>query len=274
MTVDRRTELGEFLRSRRARLNPTEIGLTDFGGRRRVPGLRREELAMVAGVSVDHYVRLEQGRTLHFSESVLDAVAHALRLNPPEREHLHRLARPWSGPELQATQHVRPGLRLLLDFAADLPAYILGRGTEILAWNALAAALFTDFSTLAPAQRNLARLVFLDEGMRALFEDWQTKAEDIVAYLRLDATRNPGDPTIGALVDELISTAPGFGDMWARHEVRDKTHGRHVFVHPVVGRLDLAYETLRLPDDPDQALIVHTAQPDSPTAAGLRLLAS
>ncbi len=229
---------------------------------------------MVAGVSVDHYVRLEQGRTLHFSESVLDAVAQALRLNPLERDHLYRLARPWSGPEPQPTQRVRPGLRRLLDSASDVPAYIVGRGTDVLAWNALAAALITDFSALAPEQRNLARLVFLDEGMRELYEDWQAKADDVVAYLRLDAARNPEDSAIADLIDELATASPEFGDLWARHELRDKTHGRYVYLHPVVGRLDLGYETLRLPDDPDQALVAHTAEPDSPTTTALRLLAT
>ncbi|MFD4429205.1 helix-turn-helix transcriptional regulator [Nocardia sp. NPDC058497] len=272
MTLDRRTELGEFLRSRRARLRPEQVGLPGFGSRRRVPGLRREELAMVAGVSVDHYVRLEQGRTLHFSESVLDAVAQSLRLDEIEREHLYRLARPWSGPEPRPAQQVRPGLRRLLDTAADVPAYIVGRGTDVLAWNDLAAALITDFSALAPTQRNLARLVFLDEGMRELYEDWHAKAADVVAYLRLDAVRHPGDPAIAELIEELSAASPVFRDRWVRHDLRDKTHGRYVYLHPVVGRLDLGYETLRLPDDPDQALIAHTAEAGSSTATALRLL--
>ncbi|MFX0574967.1 helix-turn-helix transcriptional regulator [Nocardia nepalensis] len=273
MNLDRRAELGEFLRSRRARLSPEEVGLPDYGSRRRVPGLRREELAMVAGVSVDHYVRLEQGRTLHFSESVLDAVAQALRLNQVEREHLYRLARPWSGEEPPAEQQVRPGLRTLLDAAADVPAYIVGRGTNVLAWNALAAALITDFGALPPRDRNLARLVFLDEGMRELYEDWAAKAADVVAYLRLDMARNPGDAGIAALIDEL-SAEPEFQKLWERHELKDKTHGRYVYLHPVVGRLELGFETLRLPDDPDQALIMHTTEPDSPSATALQLLAT
>lgn len=273
MTLDRRAELGEFLRSRRARLRPEEVGLIDHGARRRVPGLRREELAMLAGVSVDHYVRLEQGRTLHFSESVLDAVARALRLNPLEREHFYRLARPWSGEEPPAAQQVRPGLRRLLDSAADVPAYIVGRGTDVLAWNSVAAALITDFGALPPQERNLARLVFLDEGMRELYEDWPGKAADVVAYLRLDATRNPGDHNIAALIAELHQSNSDFRDLWDRHELRDKTHGRYVYLHPVVGRIDLGFETLRLPDDPDQAFIAHTVEPNSPSETALRLLA-
>ncbi|WP_067545894.1 helix-turn-helix transcriptional regulator [Nocardia crassostreae] len=272
MTLDRRAELGEFLRSRRARLRPEEVGLVDHTARRRVPGLRREELALLAGVSVDHYVRLEQGRTLHFSESVLDAVARALRLNPVERDHLYRLARPWDGEEPPAKQQVRPGLRRLLDSASDVPAYIVGRGTTVLAWNRLAAALITDFGAMPPRERNLARLVFLDEGMRELYEDWPAKASDVVAYLRLDAARNPGDPDIAALIDDLSTASAEFRDLWQRHELKDKTHGRYIYRHPVVGRLDLGFETLRLPDDPDQGLVAHTVEPDSPSAAALHLL--
>ncbi|WP_330181904.1 helix-turn-helix transcriptional regulator [Nocardia sp. NBC_01503] len=274
MTLDRRAELGEFLRSRRARLSPQEVGLIDHGARRRVPGLRREELALLAGVSVDHYVRLEQGRTLHFSESVLDAVARALRLNPVEREHFYRLARPWSGAEQPGEQQVRPGLRRLLESAADVPAYIVGRGTNVLAWNRLAAALITDFSALPPRERNLARLVFLDEGMRELYEDWPGKAADVVAYLRLDASRNPGDAGIADLIAELLDSSAEFREHWDEHALEDKTHGRYVYLHPVVGRIDLGFETLRLPDDPDQGLIAHTVEADSPSANALQLLAS
>ncbi|MEV6429768.1 helix-turn-helix transcriptional regulator [Nocardia sp. NPDC051463] len=273
MSLDRRAELGEFLRSRRARLRPEEVGLPGYGSRRRVPGLRREELAMLAGVSVDHYVRLEQGRTLHFSESVLDAVAQALRLNPVERDHLYRLARPWSGDEPPGEQQVRPGLRRLLDAAGEVPAYVVGRGTNVLAWNPIAAALITDFGALPPRERNLARLVFLDEGMRELYEDWPAKAADVVAYLRLDAARNPGDEGITTLVAEL-SGIPEFREQWDKYELEDKTHGRYAYLHPVVGRLDLGFETLRLPDDPDQALVMHTTEPESASATALQLLAT
>ena len=273
MVLDRRAELGEFLRSRRARLRPEDLGLRDYGTRR-VPGLRREELARLAGVSVDHYVRLEQGRTLHFSEAVLDAVARALRLDPVERDHLHRLARPWpADAETPAAQQVRPGLRRLLDSITDVPAYIVGRGTDVLAWNDLAAALLTDFGALPPAARNLARLVFLDEGIRHLYEDWQAKAADVAAYLRLDAGRHPGDPVGAALVEELLAASPEFRETWARHDLRDKTHGRYVYRHPVVGRIDLGFETLRLPDDPDQALVAHTVAAGSASETALRLLA-
>lgn len=276
MVLDRRAELGEFLRSRRARLDPEKLGLRHFGGRRRVPGLRREELAQLAGVSVDHYVRLEQGRTLHFSDAVLDAVARALQLDDVERAHLHRLARPEPEADgvLTGTQEVRPGLRRLMEMSADIPAYVVGRGTEVLAWNALAAALITDFGALPRRHRNLARLIFLDEGTRSLYADWRSKASDVVAYLRLDAGRHPGDPAMAALVEELSAASADFRELWVEHRLKDKTHGRYVYRHPVVGELDLGFETLRLPDDPDQALIAHTVEAGSPSAAALRLLAT
>ncbi|MEV4251811.1 helix-turn-helix transcriptional regulator [Spirillospora sp. NPDC049652] len=277
MALDRRAELGEFLRSRRARLRPEELGLPDYGGRRRVPGLRREELARLAGVSVDHYVRLEQGRTLHFSEAVLDAVARALQLDEVERGHLHRLARPYTepaGPPAEPAQPIRPGLRRLLDSTGDVPVYIVGRYTNVLAWNPLAAALITDFGALPPAERNFARLLFLDEGMRNLYADWRAKAADIVGYLRLDIGRHPGDPAAAALIEELSDASAEFREIWAEHGLKEKTHGRYVYRHPTVGTLDLGFETLRLPDDPDQALIAHTVEQGSPSHAALRLLAA
>ncbi|MGE7433107.1 helix-turn-helix domain-containing protein [Kitasatospora sp. NPDC001175] len=272
--MDRRAELGEFLRSRRARLRPEEIGLPPYGGRRRVPGLRREELAQVAGVSVDYYVRLEQGRTEHVSQAVLDAVARALRLDPDERLHLGNLARPHRPDGVpRPPQRVLPGLQRLLDSMADVPAYVVGLGTRVLAWNRLAAALITDFGALQPDRRELARLVFLDEAARELYEDWEGKARDVVAYLRLDAGRHPGDAGLSALIGELSIGSRDFARLWAGQEVRDKTRGGYVFRHPAAGRLELAYETLRLPDDPDQALIAYTVEPDSPSRAALLLLA-
>lgn len=278
MTLDRRAELGEFLRSRRARLNPADVGLPDYGGRRRVPGLRREELALLAGVSVDHYVRLEQGRALQFSEEVLDAVARTLKLDPTEREHLYRLARPGQSQVYQGTgkrepQWVRPGLQRLLESTTDVPAYIVGLGTDVLAWNQLTVALMTDFETLAPHERNLAWLVCHDEGFRALFADPVGKMADIAAYLRLDLGRHPEDPALGTLIGQLCRN-PDFAQVWARHDVRDKTHGSYTYRNPVVGEITLEYEAFRAPDDPDQALILHTVPEGSPSEAALRLLAA
>ncbi|MGW4476599.1 helix-turn-helix transcriptional regulator [Nonomuraea sp. NPDC004354] len=276
MVLDRRAELGEFLRSRRARLRPEELGLSSYGARRRVPGLRREELAQLAGVSVDHYIRLEQGRTLHFSVEVLDAVARALRLDPAERAHLHRLARPApAAPPETADDRppLRPSIRRLLASIDNAPAYLVDRNTNVLAWNRLAAALITDFGAIPAAERNMARLVFLDEGVRNLFADWRARARDVAGFLRMDAAHRPVPPSTQTLIDELSSVSAEFREIWAEHEVRDKRHGHYRYRHPLVGEIELTYETLRLPDDPGLALIVHTAEEGSPAQTALQLLA-
>ncbi|GAA3164533.1 helix-turn-helix transcriptional regulator [Nonomuraea roseoviolacea subsp. carminata] len=272
--VDRRAELGEFLRSRRARLRPEEFGLSAYGQRRRVPGLRREELAQLAGVSVDHYIRLEQGRSLHFSAEVLDAVARALRLDEAERAHLHRLARPAPVGEAEPAGRapLRAGIARLVASIHDVPAYLVDRNTTVLAWNRPAAALITDFGALPARERNMARLTFLDEGVRRLYADWPQRARDIVGFLRLDSGRRPADPSTAELVEELSAASAQFRALWAEHEVKDKRHGRYVYRHPVVGELDLAYEALRLPDDPGLALVMHTAEEGSPSDTALRLL--
>ncbi|NGN66684.1 helix-turn-helix domain-containing protein [Streptomyces sp. A7024] len=284
MGLRRSDTLGEFLRSRRARIQPADVGLGEYGGMRRVPGLRREELAMLAGVSVDHYIRLEQGRNVHFSEAVLDAVARVLKLNETERQHLYNLARPAGGEEaggdccaegadaVAERQTVRPGLQRLLDAVGDVPAYVIGRRLDVLAWNDAAAAVFTDFGSLPVAERNWARMVFLDEGMRDLYDDWGSKAADIVAFLRMEAGAHPNDPAGCGLVGELVRRSPEFAELWAAHDVREKTHGTKALHHPLVGPLSLSYETLRLPDDPDQALVTYTAEAGSPSADSLRLL--
>ncbi|MFC5752567.1 helix-turn-helix transcriptional regulator [Actinomadura rugatobispora] len=273
--MDKRAELSEFLRSRRARLQPEDVGIRPFGGRRRVPGLRREELAQLAGVSVDYYVRLEQGRTRNVSEEVLDAVARALRLDHDERAHLRNLARPKATARRRPAprpERVRPGLRRLLEMADGVPAYIIGRRCDVLGWNRIAAALFTDFGALPPAERNWARLIFLNEDVQALFDDWTYKAKETVAYLRLKAGEYPGDPEIAALVGELSVRSEDFRRWWADHNVRDKGHGRKHVHHPLVGAIALDYETLRLPDDPDQALVTYTVEAGSESETALRLL--
>lgn len=276
MVLDRRAELGEFLRSRRARLRPEEFGLSAYGQRRRVPGLRREELAQLAGVSVDHYIRLEQGRSLHFSAEVLDAVARALRLDATERAHLHRLARPApaTAPGPADRRPLRSGIYRLLSSIHDVPAYLVDRNTTVLAWNPLAAALITDFGALPPAQRSMARLTFLDEGMRHLYADWPARARAIVGFLRLDAGHRPADPSTAALIEELSADSAEFRELWAEHQVKDKRYGRYLYRHPLVGELELAYETLRLPDDPGLALVMHTAEEGTASHTALQLLAT
>ncbi|MEU4243932.1 helix-turn-helix transcriptional regulator [Actinoplanes sp. NPDC026619] len=273
--MDRHVTLGEFLRSRRARLRPEDVGLPPSLTRRRVPGLRREELAQLAGVSVDYYVRLEQGRGHHVSDAVLDAVANALRLADDERAHLRDLARPHRPARRPATpQRVRPQLRQLLNAMTDVPAFVVGRRTDVLAWNPLGAALIADFPALPPRERNFARLVLLDEHIGALFPDRRRKARDIIAFLHLDAGRHPHDPLLAELVGELSLHSEIFRQVWPEHPVADKAHAGYEVSHPLVGVMVLAQEALRAPDDPDQTLVTYTAEPGSPSEASLRLLAS
>jgi transcriptional regulator with XRE-family HTH domain len=274
--VDRRTELSEFLRSRRARISPDEAGVVPFGGRRRVHGLRREEVAQLAGVSVDYYVRLEQGRAGNVSEAVIDGVARALRLPQQEREHLIRLARPVRGARAAAPpQRVRPELRHLLEAMTDAAAYVVGRRTDVLANNRLGAALITDFGSLAPRHRNFARRFFSDEAAAVqLWLDWPSKASDLVAFLHVDAGRHPDDPALAELVRDLSMGSETFRRLWADHPVRDKTHAHVPVYHPVVGAMDLTYVAVRPTDDPDQTLITYSAAPNTPAAASLRLLGS
>ncbi|MGW7573099.1 helix-turn-helix domain-containing protein [Streptomyces sp. NPDC054765] len=284
--MDRQTELSEFLRSRRARLRPQDVGLPEFGGRRRVPGLRREELAQLAGVSVAYYIRVEQGRGHNVSSAVLDAIGNALRLTPAERDHLNHLARPASRRLRQAARsggparcaetrgRVRPALQQLIDTMEYIPAYVIGRRLDIIGWNRLACALLGDFTALPPERRNLAVQVFLDPAARELYEDWDSKATAVVGYLRRDAGRYPDDPEMASLIGRLSSGSAEFRRLWAAHDVQDKGFGSKVLHHPLAGRLALAYETLTLPADPDQQVITYHAEPGSRSAEALRLLAS
>ncbi|MFD3325005.1 helix-turn-helix transcriptional regulator [Streptomyces sp. NPDC058701] len=277
-----RAELGDFLRSRRGRIRPEDAGLRSFGGRRRVPGLRREELAQLAGVSVDYYTRFEQGRAGNISDTVLGAVACALRLDAAETAHLTRLVRTAggrdgteapAGPAPEEPQEVRPGLRRLLESMPETPAVVVGRRTDILAWNPLFAILVKDFGALPPERRNKAWLLFLDPEVRGRFVNWERKARDLVAYLRFDLGRHPHDPRFAALIAELGERSPEFSRLWQEQEVRETTHGGYHLRHPLVGEFTLAYESLNLPDDPDQSLITYTAEAGSPSEAALRILA-
>lgn len=257
--------LGEFLRARRGRLRPADVGLADYGEFRRVPGLRREELARLAGVSPGYYTRLEQGQGGNVSEAVLDALARALRLDDDERAHLHALANAKAvdpGPERLLPRH-----RLLLDAVGAVPALILGRHTDVLAWNRLGHAL------LAPhlgfeARPNWARLFFLDAHVRELFGEAGDKARDTVADLRHIAGRRPGDAVLTALIDELRQASREFDELWAAHPVRGCAHHTRVYRH-AVGPLTLTDELLPLPDSDGQRLVLFYAEPGSPSAAGL-----
>ncbi|MET9085001.1 helix-turn-helix transcriptional regulator [Streptomyces sp. NPDC004237] len=275
-SLDRRAELSEFLRTRRARLLPSDVGLPDFGRHRRVPGLRREELAQLAGVSVAYYTRLEQGNGRNVSAEVLDAIARALRLTDAEHAHLMHLAKGKQHKKKGSArpQQVRPSLAQLLAAMDGVPAYIVGRRSEILAWNPLAAAVFGDWGELPAAERNWARLTFLRPDYRELFVDWEQKAIDIVCQLRMDAGCYPDDPRLSALVGELSVKSEEFRRLWATHDVKEKSHGLKRMRHPLVGELSLNFESFRMPDDADQALVTYHAEPGSASADALRLLAS
>ncbi|MDN3057362.1 helix-turn-helix transcriptional regulator [Streptomyces hygroscopicus] len=278
--MDRNTELSEFLRTRRARLSPGEAGVSvSNDSPRRVPGLRREELAQLAGVSTDYYTRLEQGRHLNVSEAVLDAVARALQLDDTERAYLFELARPRPRRTVRRRpprpQRVRPGVHALLRTLDGVsPAFVLGRRGDVLAANRLARALIIDFEALPYHERNMARFMFLDEAARELWPEWETVAAEMVASLRLEAGRHPDDPRLTELVGELTIKSQEFRKWWADHNVREKTHGVKLYHHPVVGDMTLAYENVTVPGDPDQALCIYTVEPGSPSEEALRLLAS
>jgi transcriptional regulator with XRE-family HTH domain len=258
-------DLGAYLKSRRGRLRPVDVGLPNGYGRRRVPGLRREEVAQLAAISVDYYVRLEQGRDLSPSESVIDAVARALLLNETERAHLYHLARPVRRPTPAPTgRNIRPGVRLLLD-ALDRPAFVIGRRLDILATNAAARAMLADFDALPERDRNHARWIFQDPATRALYQDWEIVARENVAILRRDAGRYPDDEELRELIDELTASSPEFASMWDDQDVHARSFGTKRYRHPIAGPMIVHYEAMAL-DDPDQVLYVYSVEPGTPSA--------
>ncbi|NNN30333.1 helix-turn-helix domain-containing protein [Streptomyces sp. S3(2020)] len=266
-------DLGDFLRSRRGRIQPDEVGLASHG-RRRVPGLRREEVAQLAGVSVDYYIRLEQGRGPSVSDAVLDAIARVLRMDETEHAYLLAVARPpKKGGRRRSAPRVRPGVQLLLDSMERTPAFVLGPGMEVLAWNALGDALL-GLSRMAPARRNIVRQLFLEPGGRDLYPDFAAVAAQTVAHLRLSAGARPDDPVLRELVGELSLKSEDFRRLWADHQVRACMYGVKRVRHPVAGLLTLPYESLVLPEAPDQTLVVYTPEPGSETAERLALLGS
>jgi transcriptional regulator with XRE-family HTH domain len=273
--MSERNELGEFLRSCRANVTPDTVGLHLTAPGRRVRGLRREEVAQLAGVSVDYYTRLEQGRHSRPSASVIDALARALHLDHASHAHLVDLAQAQDhAPERPQVQRVRQAVHQLLDSLADQPAFILGRRTDVLAANTLARALITDWQTLPARQRNYTRWIFLDPAARELHLDWDTVAADVVGTLRLDAGRHPDDPLLNQLVGELTIKSPHFRSWWNDHRVHQRTHGTKRLHHPTVGPITIHYEALTLPGDNDQTLFVYTTEPGTTSQENLRLLAS
>ncbi|MDD0858881.1 helix-turn-helix transcriptional regulator [Arthrobacter alpinus] len=266
-------EFGSFLSAMRSRLAPEpEAALTN----RRVPGLRREEVAQRAGVSTDYYTRLEQGRNIHPSRSVLASVARALQLTDSESAHMYDLLENCGGQASSppVVQRVRASMRQLLDAVGEIPAVVLGRRTDVLASNRMARLLFADFPAMAREQRNYTRWIMLDPGARVLFRDWHGAASDAVAALRADIGRHPGDPAATALVGELAVNSEEFRQWWARHTVAQRASGTLTLHHGVVGDLSLDFEHLILPDDTDQSLRIYTAKNGSPSQDALKLLSS
>jgi transcriptional regulator with XRE-family HTH domain len=278
--MDVRSEIRDFLSSRRARLTPEQAGLPAYGGNRRVKGLRREEVAMLAGVSVDYYVRMERVSLSGASESVLDALADALQLDEAERTHLYSLASA-SGPgrsrrKRPAATGVREPIQQMLDAMTDAPAWVRNARHDILAMNRLARALYApvlDADTRQPA--NTTRFVYLHpDAAREFFVDYDRIAKDAAAMLRLEAGRNPQDKALIELVGELSTRSELFRRLWASHDVKFHRSGQKRLRHPVVGQLDLDFESMELASEPGHQLNVYTAAAGTPTADALRLLAS
>jgi transcriptional regulator with XRE-family HTH domain len=264
------SELGSFLRARRGRVDPRDHGLAAHGVRK-VGGLRREEVAVLAAISVDYYTRLEQGRERNPSRQVLDALVETLALDEDGRDHLFRLAGLAPGrPAERPPPAVHPDLLRLMESWPATPALVLGPALDVLARNALARALF---GVLAE-QDNLARIAFSDPGSRRFYVDWHRAAEATVASLRASATAFPGDPRLVALVAGLEASSPEFAELWARQDVRGKRRDTKRLDHPDVGRLELSYETFDVRSAPGQQLVVYQAEPGSRSAQGLALLGS
>ena len=283
--ADARTEIKDFLTTRRAKVTPQMAGLPVVGGNRRVPGLRREEVAMLAGVSVDYYTRLERGRAAGASEEVLDALASALLLDDAERQHLFDLARSVSSTGRSRRRRpragraaLRPGVQWLLD-SMTVPALVADSLSTYVASNLMARALYSPMF-LDPAPQatgrevNMARFVFLDPRSRDFFPNWDSSAEDLVAMLRLAAGAGPTDPRLTALVGELSTRSREFSRLWARHDVRYVCRGEKVIRHPVVGELRLAYEPMPLTTAPGMRMTAYAVEPGSPSQDALQLLAS
>ncbi|MFE8015904.1 MmyB family transcriptional regulator [Streptomyces antibioticus] len=267
-------ELGAFLKARRADLSPRTVGLPEGGGRRRVRGLRREEVAALAAISTDYYTRLEQGR-MQASAPVLNTLARVLHLDDDQRTYMFQLAGRLSDrPARRTVQRAQPRLQRLLDDLATTPGIILGRRMDILAWNPLASALVTDFASVPEKHRNYIRLVFTDPDMRNLYADWSDVAHTCVAQLRMEAARDPENPRLTSLVGELSVQDSDFRRWWAAHHVAVRGVGTKTLRHPVVGELTLDWDTLASTTDTDQQLVVWSAEPGSPSHDALRILAS
>ncbi|CAM5478798.1 MULTISPECIES: helix-turn-helix transcriptional regulator [Streptomyces] len=269
-------ELGNFLRKARSQVDPEQAGLPPDSRTRRVPGLRREEVARLAGVSTDYYARLEQGRPIAPSPGVVAALCRALGLDEAGRTYLHDLVGVTAAPSRRpgrSARRLRPGLHQLIDALDGEPVLVLDRRSDVLAANRMAKALFTDFDQMPVRHRNYARWMFLSEESRSLFVDWEDQARAAVESLRLEAGRDADDRATNDLIAELREKSTEFDHWWEKHRVHQRTHGSKRLHHALVGELTVEYETLTLPGDPDTTLFVYTAEPGSASRQALDLLA-
>jgi transcriptional regulator with XRE-family HTH domain len=267
----RRAELADFLRRRRALLQPEEVGLPG-GGRRRTPGLRREEVAQLAGVGATWYTWLEQGRDVRASLEVLEAVARALRLTAAERTHLVLLGRGEEPPPCKSDERVSATMRRLIENLGPNPAYMLGRRWDYLAWNRAASAVFGDLGAVPRASRNHVWLYFMDPARRELFPDWERTSRLMVAKFRADSARHIGDPEFEQLIGTLRRSSPEFCKAWQRHEVARTGEARKEVQHPVVGRLVFEHAVFNPSDTPGQRMILYSPLPDHDTQVKLLAL--
>jgi transcriptional regulator with XRE-family HTH domain len=276
--VDARQDIREFLSSRRAKITPEQAGLPAYGTRRRVAGLRREEAAMLAGISVEYYTRLERGNASGASEDVLEGIARALQLDEAERAYLFDLVRTANTAQparrRPAQERVRPTVQRILDAMVTVPAYLRNGRLDILAANALGGALYAPVLADPSGTPNMARFIFLDPSADQFFQSWDAIANDAVAILRAEAGRDPYDRRLSNLIGELSTRSEEFRVLWAAHNVKFHRTGAKMLHHPVVGDLALAYEALELPGDTGQRILVYTAEPGSPSEEALNLLAS
>ncbi|WP_369034029.1 helix-turn-helix transcriptional regulator [Streptomyces adonidis] len=262
------TELGRFLRARRARVTPEVVGLTAGTGLRRTPGLRREELATLAGISIDYYVRLERGKETRPSVSVVDSLARALLLEDDEHEHLRglaaRAARSAPEPPPAPSRTVRPGVKLLLESLRPQPAHVVSRTNDLLAANPGGLRLLPGIQDWPARERNIARYLFLHPAARDLFHDWNTHLRGCVARLRALAGTDPDAPDLTRLAGELLLKSPEFARLWERYDVKGHTNGRKTFHHPDVGTLTLGYQSMELEGTPGHRMITYYAEPGTP----------
>jgi hypothetical protein len=276
--MDNREQVREFLASRRARITPVQAGLPAYGGNRRVKGLRREEVALLAGVSIDYYIRMERGTLTGASDAVLEGVARALQLDEAECAHLFDLARAAQPARPRQRRGKKPGvtdgIQQILDAITDAPAWVRNARHDMLAANRLARALYAPVLADARRPANNARFVYLDPAAREFYADWDRAADDIAAMLRSEAGSNPHDKQLIELIGELSTSSEVFRARWAAHNVRFHRTGHKRIRHPVVGVLELDFEAMEFPAHPGLTLLVYTAATGTPTADSLKLLAS